>query len=210
MRDGLHPVLAGPSRLLRLKLNLAENLRYCRPSPRNRWEYSYIVRLNDRGADRLRQKVYSVFNRRCPMRRRRLRGSEKWAYVSASTATGPMTASIPVTNSSFRTRPAWRLLSGLSASDECRASAASACSGSGVAVRWVSRSSLLPDMLLHAFYNTAVTVVAFRCSRDATRMCGEWGMPQMWYPFALVSGAIGLWLLSKLLGIKTLAAFRGC
>ena len=48
MRDGLHPVLAGPSRLLRLKLNLAENLRYCRPSPRNRWVYSYKVRLNDR------------------------------------------------------------------------------------------------------------------------------------------------------------------
>ena len=70
--------------------------------------------------------------------------------------------------------------------------------------------SLVPGMLLHAFYNTAVTVVAFRCSRDATSMCGEWGMPQMWYPFALVSGAIGLWLLSKLLGIKTLAAFRGC
>jgi len=70
--------------------------------------------------------------------------------------------------------------------------------------------SLLPGMLLHAFYNTAVTVVAFRCSRDATSMCGEWGMPQMWYPFALVSGAIGLWLLSKLLGIKTLAALRGC
>jgi len=47
MRDALHPVLAGPSRLLRLRLNPGENLRYCRPLPRNRWEYSYIVRLND-------------------------------------------------------------------------------------------------------------------------------------------------------------------
>ena len=48
MRDALPPVSAGPSRLLRLKLNLAERLRYCRRLPGNRWEYSYRVRLNDR------------------------------------------------------------------------------------------------------------------------------------------------------------------
>jgi membrane protease YdiL (CAAX protease family) len=59
--------------------------------------------------------------------------------------------------------------------------------------------SLIPGMLLHAAYNAVVTVAAFRCGPDPTAVCGEWGMPQTWYPAALASGAIGLWLLFKLL-----------
>ncbi|HEX7683582.1 MAG TPA: CPBP family intramembrane glutamic endopeptidase [Trinickia sp.] len=69
--------------------------------------------------------------------------------------------------------------------------------------------SLLPGMLLHAFYNAAVTAAAFRCGPDATALCGSWGMPQAWYPVSLASGAIGLCLLFKLLGMKAVVPFRG-
>lgn len=68
--------------------------------------------------------------------------------------------------------------------------------------------SLLPGMLLHAFYNVAVMIMAFRCGPDASASCGKWGMPHAWYPVALVAGAIGAGLLFKLLGVKTVRLSR--
>ncbi|NML34719.1 CPBP family intramembrane glutamic endopeptidase [Paraburkholderia antibiotica] len=80
----------------------------------------------------------------------------------------------------------------------------------GLLIGWMYERtrSLIPGMLLHAFYNTAVTLTALRCGPDVRAVCGEWGMPFMWYPTALAIGVPGAWLLFRLLGIKVPTSLR--
>lgn len=57
--------------------------------------------------------------------------------------------------------------------------------------------SLLPGILLHGCYNTAVVVIASRASPDASFL--DW--PASWWLGALASGSFGAWMLYRLIRI---------
>ncbi len=56
--------------------------------------------------------------------------------------------------------------------------------------------SLLPGMLVHGCYNTAVTILAWQSERSEWNTTADWSMQS--YVFAVVSGGAGAWLLYKL------------
>lgn len=56
--------------------------------------------------------------------------------------------------------------------------------------------SLLPSMLVHGCYNTAVTILAWQSERSEWSTVADW--PMQWSVFAVVSGGAGAWLLYKL------------
>ncbi|WP_247701457.1 CPBP family intramembrane glutamic endopeptidase, partial [Ralstonia solanacearum] len=56
--------------------------------------------------------------------------------------------------------------------------------------------SLLPGMLVHGCYNTAVTILAWQSERSEWNTAADWSMQS--YVFAVVSGGAGAWLLYKL------------
>ncbi|MEF9415149.1 MULTISPECIES: CPBP family intramembrane glutamic endopeptidase [Ralstonia solanacearum species complex] len=56
--------------------------------------------------------------------------------------------------------------------------------------------SLLPGMLVHGCYNTAVTILAWRSERSEWTTVADWS-PQ-WCVLAVASGGAGAWLLYKL------------
>nr|CCA80656.1 conserved membrane hypothetical protein [blood disease bacterium R229] len=61
--------------------------------------------------------------------------------------------------------------------------------------------SLLPGMLVHGCYNTAVTILAWRSERSEWSTVADWSV--QWCVVALVSGGAGAWLLCKLIAPRT-------
>ncbi|MHA6820268.1 CPBP family intramembrane glutamic endopeptidase [Ralstonia pseudosolanacearum] len=63
--------------------------------------------------------------------------------------------------------------------------------------------SLLPGMLVHGCYNTAVMILAWQSERSEWGTASEWSAT--WYVFEVVSGGAGAWLLYKLVAPRPTA-----
>ncbi|CAJ0718966.1 hypothetical protein LMG6871_02642 [Ralstonia edaphis] len=61
--------------------------------------------------------------------------------------------------------------------------------------------SLLPGMLVHGFYNTGVTILAFNAPPDTSQFLMNYSAT--WYVFAAIAGCFGAWLLYKLVAPRT-------